>query len=117
HGGRPRELARPHRRLQLPGAGADGLLRQQGRLPACGARADGRAGSRAVTDVDDIRIAFDEGSLTTLRIVLGLILLGVALDTRISDFRRAIRRPWAILVAVFAQFLVLPAITFVLTLA
>ena len=70
-----------------------------------------------MTDVDDIRIAFDEGSLTTLRIVLGLILLGVALDTRISDFRRAIRRPWAILVAVFAQFLVLPAITFVLTLA
>ena len=69
-----------------------------------------------MTDVDDIRIAFDEGSLTTLRIVLGLILLGVALDTRVSDFRRAIRRPWAILVAVFAQFLVLPAITFVLTL-
>jgi BASS family bile acid:Na+ symporter len=70
-----------------------------------------------VTDVDDIRIAFDEGSLTTLRIVLGLILLGVALDTRVSDFRRAVRRPWAILVAVVAQFLVLPAITFVLTLA
>lgn len=69
-----------------------------------------------MTDVDDIRIAFDEGSLTTLRIVLGLILLGVALDTRVSDFRRAVRRPWAILVAVFAQFLVLPAITFVLTL-
>ena len=69
-----------------------------------------------MTDVDEIRIAFDEGSLTTLRIVLGLILLGVALDTRVSDFRRAIRRPWAILVAVFAQFLVLPAITFVLTL-
>lgn len=70
-----------------------------------------------MTDVDDIRIAFDEGSLTTLRIVLGLILLGVALDTRVSDFRRAVRRPWAILVAVVAQFLVLPAITFVLTLA
>ena len=69
-----------------------------------------------MTDVDEIRIAFDEGSLTTLRIVLGLILLGVALDTRVTDFRRAIRRPWAILVAVFAQFLVLPAITFVLTL-
>ncbi|GGK60532.1 bile acid:sodium symporter family protein [Ornithinimicrobium pekingense] len=70
-----------------------------------------------MTDVDDIRIAFDEGSLTTLRIVLGLILLGVALDTRVADFRRAARRPWAILVAVVAQFLVLPAITFVLTLA
>lgn len=70
-----------------------------------------------MTDVDQIRIAFDEGSLTTLRIVLGLILLGVALDTRVSDFARALRRPWAILVVVVAQFLLLPAITFLLTLA
>ena len=69
-----------------------------------------------MTDVDDIRIAFDEGSLTTLRIVLGLILLGVALDTRVADFVRAVKRPWAIIVVVIAQFLALPAITFVLTL-
>ena len=69
-----------------------------------------------MTDVDQIRIAFDESSLTTLRIVLALILLGVALDTRVSDFTRALRRPWAIVVVVAAQFLVLPAITYVLTL-
>lgn len=69
-----------------------------------------------MTDVDQIRIAFDEGSLTTLRIVLALILLGVALDTRVADFARALRRPWAIVVVVVAQFLVLPAITYVLTL-
>lgn len=69
-----------------------------------------------MTDVDQIRIAFDEGSLTTLRIVLALILLGVALDTRVSDFTRALRRPWAIIVVVLAQFLVLPGITLLLTL-
>lgn len=68
-------------------------------------------------DIDAIRISFDEGSLTTLRIVLALILLGVALDTRVEDFRRAVRHPFAILVVVIAQFLVLPAITFALTLA
>ena len=70
-----------------------------------------------MTDVDQIRIAFDEGSLTTLRIMLALILLGVALDTRVSDFTRALRRPWAIIVVVFAQFLVLPGITLLLTFA
>lgn len=70
-----------------------------------------------MTDVDQIRIAFDEGSLTTLRIVLALILLGVALDTRVSDFTRALRRPWAIIVVVIAQFLVLPGITLLLTFA
>ncbi len=69
------------------------------------------------TDVDNIRIAFDESSLTILKIVIGAILFGIALDTRPEDFAAAVRRPGAIAVGVVAQFLLLPAITFVLTLA
>ena len=67
-------------------------------------------------DVDNIRIAFEEGSLTTLKIVIGAILLGVALETRPSDFLAAAKRPGSIAIGVVAQFLVLPALTFVLTL-
>ncbi len=70
-----------------------------------------------MTDVDSIRIAFDEASLTTLRIVIGAILFGIALDTRLEDFAAAVRRPLAIAVGVVAQFALLPALTFVLTLA
>lgn len=70
----------------------------------------------APTDVDDIRIAFDSASLTTLKIVLGAILFGIALDTRPSDFVAAARRPGTIALGVLAQFLLLPAITFGLTL-
>ncbi len=40
-------------------------------------------------DVDGITIAFEEGSLTTLKIVIGAILFGIALDTTFEDFRRA----------------------------
>lgn len=69
-----------------------------------------------MTDVDSIRIAFDEASLTTLRIVIAAILFGVALDTRLEDFARAARRPGTIAIGIAAQFLLLPAITFVLTL-
>lgn len=69
-----------------------------------------------MTDVDSVRIAFDEASLTTLRIVIAAILFGVALDTRLEDFARAIRRPGTIAIGLAAQFLLLPAITFVLTL-
>ena len=69
------------------------------------------------TDVDDIRIVFNESSLNTLKIVIGLILFGIALDTDVEDFRAAARRPGTIAIGVAAQFLVLPAITFVLTLA
>jgi BASS family bile acid:Na+ symporter len=69
------------------------------------------------TDLDDIRIVFDESSLTTLKIVIGLILFVIALDTDVEDFRAAARRPGTIAIGVAAQFIALPAITFVLTLA
>ena len=69
------------------------------------------------TDVDDIKIVFNESSLTTLKIVIGLILFGIALDTDVEDFKRAARRPGTIGIGVAAQFLLLPAITFLLTLA
>lgn len=68
-------------------------------------------------DVDNVRIAFEESSLTTLKIVIGLILFGIALDTKLESFAAALRRPGAIAIGVVAQFLLLPAITFLLTLA
>ncbi len=68
------------------------------------------------TDVDDIRIAFDDSSLTTLKVVIGAILFGIALDTPLSSFAAALRRPVVIGVGVVAQFVLLPALTFVLTL-
>lgn len=67
-------------------------------------------------DVDEIRIAFDESSLTTLKIVIGAILFGIALDTKVSDFAAALRRPVVITIGVLAQFVALPALTFCLTL-
>lgn len=68
------------------------------------------------TDVDDIRIVFEESSLTTLKIVIAAILFGIALDTKLSDFGAALKRPFAITVGVLVQFIALPAITFLLTL-
>jgi bile acid:Na+ symporter, BASS family len=67
-------------------------------------------------DIDGARIVFEESSLTTLKIVIGAILFGIALDTRLEDFAAALRRPWAITVGVLVQFIALPAITFLLTL-
>ncbi|MDX6744526.1 bile acid:sodium symporter family protein [Actinocorallia sp. A-T 12471] len=68
-------------------------------------------------DVDAVSIAFNESSLTTLKIVVGAILFGIALDTKVADFVAAARRPGVIAIGVAAQFLVLPAVTYVLTLA
>ncbi|WEK13763.1 MAG: bile acid:sodium symporter family protein [Candidatus Microbacterium phytovorans] len=65
---------------------------------------------------DDIALNFAPGTLTILNIVLALIMLGVALDVTLDDFRAVARRPRPMVIAIIAQLLVLPAVTFVLTL-
>jgi len=70
----------------------------------------------AAGDIDSVVLNFDEGSLDLLRYVIAAIMLGIALDTKVADFRRALRKPRAMAVAIAAQFVLLPAITFALTL-
>lgn len=65
--------------------------------------------------VDEIRLNFNPASLAVLNAVLAFLMFGIALDTRIEDFKRVARMPLAFAVGVGAQFLVLPAITYVLT--
>ncbi|MGA4692566.1 bile acid:sodium symporter family protein [Rhodococcus rhodochrous] len=67
-------------------------------------------------NVDDVRLSFDSGSLLVLNVVLAAIMLGIALDTSVDDFRRALRAPKAMAVGIVAQFLALPAVTWLLTL-
>ncbi len=67
-------------------------------------------------NVDGIELAFAPGSLVTLNVVLGLIMLGIALDTSPSDFKAVVRHPKPFVIAILAQLLLLPVVTFALTL-
>ena len=67
-------------------------------------------------NVDDVVVHFAPGMLTILNAVLGLIMLGIALDTAPKDFRVVLTHPKPFVVAILAQVLVLPAVTFGLTL-
>ena len=66
--------------------------------------------------IDEIRLNFNPTSLVVLNGVLAFLMFGIALDTRIEDFKRVARMPLAFAVGVGAQFVVLPAITYALTL-
>ncbi|MNZ74269.1 Sodium Bile acid symporter family protein [compost metagenome] len=66
--------------------------------------------------IDEIRLNFNPASLVLLNVVLAFLMFGIALDTKIEDFRRVTRMPWAMAVGIVAQFVVLPAVTFVLSL-
>jgi len=61
--------------------------------------------------VDDIEVAFSEPAQLVLKLVAVVILFSVALDVRVEDLRRIARRPWAVLLGVAAQFVVLPLVT------
>ncbi len=65
--------------------------------------------------IDQIKLNFDSGSLLTLNIVLGFLMLGVALELRLRDFKALLKAPKAPVIGLFAQFLLLPALTYGLT--
>jgi BASS family bile acid:Na+ symporter len=64
--------------------------------------------------LDAIRLDFDPASLLALNIILALLMFGVALDLRWSDFRAVARAPRGPLVGIATQLLLLPPATFLL---
>jgi len=64
--------------------------------------------------VDAVVLNFNQSTLTLLNVLIGLIMFGVALDIRVEDFRRIVRDPRGPAIGLAAQFVALPALTFVL---
>jgi bile acid:Na+ symporter, BASS family len=66
--------------------------------------------------IDQIQLNFSPMGLMALNVILAAIMFGVALDIRPSDFRQLLRSPKGPLVAVGTQVLIVPPLTFLLTL-
>ncbi|WP_343485719.1 bile acid:sodium symporter family protein [Allomuricauda sp. d1] len=66
------------------------------------------------TVIDNVHINFDPQSLWTLNIALALVMFGVALEISIGDFRQLLQSPKLVLTGVFSQFIMLPAVTFLM---
>ncbi|MBO0590065.1 bile acid:sodium symporter family protein [Cellulophaga sp. E16_2] len=62
--------------------------------------------------VDSIHINFSEPSLWILNIALALVMFGISLEISLTDFKDVIKKPKAIFVGVFSQFILLPLVTF-----
>jgi bile acid:Na+ symporter, BASS family len=68
-----------------------------------------------MTDVDTLRLAFQPGTLVLLNVGIGLVMFGVAIDLHVADFQAVARQPKGAVVGLVAQFLLLPAVTYLLT--
>ncbi len=65
--------------------------------------------------VDAIRLNFNAQGLAAINAVIGLMMFGMALDLSPEDFRRILRAPRAPAIGLLAQFILLPAFTYLLT--
>ena len=69
-----------------------------------------------IAAVDQIRLNFNPQGLFVINAAIGLMMFGVALDLKLEDFKRIIVSPKAPGIGLMAQFILLPALTFLLTL-
>lgn len=66
--------------------------------------------------LDSVRLNFSESGLDFLNITLAVIMFGIALDLKFDQFKKVFLNPKSLILGVISQFLVLPALTFVLVL-
>lgn len=65
-------------------------------------------------ELDQVKIHFEQGDLLALNITLAVIMFGVALDIRVSDFQRLLQKPKILFAGVLSQFVLMPLLTFLI---
>lgn len=69
-----------------------------------------------VAALDQVRLNFNPQGLFIINLAIGVMMLGVALELKLDDFKRIFVRPKTPVIGLVAQFILLPAFTFLLTL-
>lgn len=64
--------------------------------------------------LDNVHLNFDAEAQWVLNMALALVMFGIALEISVYDFKGVLQKPKAILTGVCSQFILLPAVTFLL---
>ncbi len=64
--------------------------------------------------LNNAQVHFDQDTVWLLNLSLAIIMFGVALDVKISDFKLLAQKPKPIIIGFLSQFILLPALTFIL---
>lgn len=70
-----------------------------------------------MTGIDEVMLNFSPASLMMLNAILAVVMFAIALDLRVEHFRELARAPRPVIAGFMAQFLALPALTYLLVLA
>src|SRR3989338_3184698 len=61
--------------------------------------------------MEPVNNQLDPSSLELIKVIVAVMMFGVSLELRLDDFKRIVRDPKAPLIGLFAQFVLLPALT------
>jgi len=64
--------------------------------------------------LDQYRLNFNAGGLHVLNVSLAIIMFGIALGIKVSNFKAILKNPKSFILGVISQFILLPAVTFLL---
>ena len=67
-----------------------------------------------INSIDDIQIHFNSDNLWVVNLTLSLVMFGVALDIKMSDFTNLLKSPKPVIVGIISQFLLIPLVTFLM---
>lgn len=67
-----------------------------------------------MSEIDGVLLNFSPASLTLLNAILAIVMFSIALDLKPSDFARLARAPRPLVTGLVSQFLLLPALTWLL---
>jgi len=71
---------------------------------------------QALQVLDEVRLNFSPSGLLVLNISLAFIMFGVALEINTENFKKILKHPKSAVIGFLSQFLILPALTFLLVL-
>ena len=66
--------------------------------------------------IDLVQLNFNATAVQAVNLILAFLIFGIALTIRPADFRHILNQPRAFLIGLLAQFVLMPALTFALTL-
>jgi BASS family bile acid:Na+ symporter len=67
-----------------------------------------------IDTIDDIQIHFNSDNLWVVNLTLSLVMFGVALDIKMSDFTNLLKSPKPVIIGIILQFILIPLVTFLM---
>ena len=67
-----------------------------------------------IDSIDSIQINFNSDNLWIVNLTLSLVMFGVALDIKMSDFTNLLKSPKPVIVGIISQFILIPLVTFLM---